>query len=174
MCFLNFLRINSIFGKVIPSKPVRMWDNGRRGVMESIIVRKATEADVPALAETAVWAFEKDPLIMWLGNSPEDRHDICRMMMKSDWRMNSKFDLIYCEDQCRGFAVWMPPDARHSFFENMRMMLDMASVMKGTRRAWNQWQLFRRIDGVHPKKAHYYLSFLGVTPIRRGRVLARR
>lgn len=137
--------------------------------MESYIVRKAIDQDVPALADVAAKAFENDPLLLWLGDSPENRLEIGQVMFRSDWRMNHMFDLIYCEDACRGFAVWMPPGATHSFRENLQMVWDMGKAVHGTRRAWNQWKFFRTIDGLHPKIPHYYLSFLGVTPGMQGK-----
>ena len=137
--------------------------------METPIIRKATKSDVEALAVTAGLAFENDPLIHWLGDSAENRREIGQAMLKSDWKINSRFDHIYCEDACQGFAVWVPPDARHNLTEFWEMMWDMARVVKGTRRALNQWRLYRRIGALHPKEPHYYLSFLGVHPDQQGR-----
>jgi ribosomal protein S18 acetylase RimI-like enzyme len=136
--------------------------------MDTPIIRKATEQDVEALAVTAGLAFENDPLLRWLGDSAENRREIGQAMLKSDWKMNNRFGQIYCEDRCQGFAVWVPPDTKHSFTENWEMMWDMARVVKGTRRAFKQWNLYRRIGDLHPKAPHYYLSFLGVHPDAQG------
>lgn len=135
-----------------------------RGNMDTVRIRKATEADVPALAVTAGLAFENDPLIIWLGQSIDNRQDICQKMFLSDWRMHSRFGLIYCEDQNRGFAVWVPPDARHTFIDRVRLVVEMASAVKTSRNAINQWRFYRMVDSFHPKQPHYYLSFLGVSP----------
>ncbi len=141
--------------------------------MSNYLIRKATEQDVTLLAQTAALAFEKDPLLIWLGKTPELRHEISGAMFRSDWRMNKKFDLIYCEDNCNGFAVWLPPGAHHSLLENIRMMVDVGWAVHKSCKAWQQFQLFRRIDAIHPKEAHYYLSFLGVRPEMQGKGLGR-
>jgi ribosomal protein S18 acetylase RimI-like enzyme len=139
--------------------------------MVSFVIRNATEEDVPALAEVAARAFVDDPLLCWLGDTRENRLNIGRHMLLADWRMNNRFGQIFCEDRQRGFAVWIPPKAEFSFWDHLSMVWEMSKAVKSTRRALNQWRLYRDIDKMHPKEDHYYLSFLGVDPVVQGKGL---
>jgi ribosomal protein S18 acetylase RimI-like enzyme len=142
---------------------------GGRGVMDPFLIRKAQQVDLIALADVAGRAFENDPLMVWLGDTPRQRREIGIEMFYSDWKINYRYAEIYCEDRCGGFAVWQPPDVRNTLRDNFILVTSMMKTTRITLKAWSQVRFFRKIESLHPRKPHYYLSFLGVHPDWQGK-----
>lgn len=132
-------------------------------------MRKATDADVPRLAEALARAFQDDPVFRWL--VPDDAERL--------WRSERAFSLylrkVYlAHDECYttegvvGGALWMPPGTWHlGPLAQLRLMPGMILAMGG--RLPRTLRAIATIESNHPKEPHWYLPFVGVEPESQGR-----
>lgn len=133
-----------------------------------IDIRKATAADVPALAGTLARAFEDDPVFAWF--FAEERRRMQRIERFFDTVLRLivlKHDETYVGARGAGAALWMPPGTAHlGPVENLRLMPALARVFgRGVGRALRGMSL---MEEHHPHDPHEYLWFLGVEPDRQG------
>ena len=133
------------------------------------MIRLATSADVPAVADMLARAFDDDPLAIF--SHPRASSRPRRLAYFFALRMRSLLgeEMCFCDEDRRGAALWAPHDAwRASPGEQLRLM------RLANRRL--PWLLagFTRMEKLHPHEAHYYLMTLGVSPEAQGQGLGSR
>jgi GNAT superfamily N-acetyltransferase len=128
-------------------------------------VRKAAQADVPALAEALARAFDDDPVMGWLFPSPVRRRRGSLRMFRTRLTQLIEQEQVYTTEDLAGAAIWTLPGRWHV---TGRETLELARVVLGPRLPI-LYSGLQRVDGVHPRQPqHFYLAVLGIDPPRQG------
>ncbi|HEV2061722.1 MAG TPA: GNAT family N-acetyltransferase [Solirubrobacteraceae bacterium] len=130
------------------------------------MVRLATAEDVPALADALARAFDDDPLAQFASPRASSRPRRQRFFFAGRLRTLIGEEMTYCDPQRRGAALWAPPDRWHAPPREQVRLLRMLNH----RSPWVAAG-FARMERLHPREPHYYLSTLGVAPEAQGRGL---
>lgn len=132
--------------------------------MASVEVRKATAADIPALAHALTRSFHDDPVMTYLV-PPENRLGRLRRFFE----INLKHLALPLGDSyttvgdVRGAALWAPPDKwKPSLLAQLRSAPGFLRTIGGNFRA--AINLMGVVEKKHPRAPHYYLSTLGTDP----------
>ncbi len=131
-------------------------------------VRKASRADVDALARTLARAFDDDPLTTWMFPDPRARHRALPPMFRALLREALAFDEVYTVASGRAAAFWNPPGTFPlDWRANTRMGLTMARLMR--HRLLDRAAGLLYFDRHHPSEPHWYLQMLGTEPQWQGK-----
>jgi ribosomal protein S18 acetylase RimI-like enzyme len=135
------------------------------------VVRKATEDDVPALADALARAFDGDPPMQWFLPDPQSRVDRARTLFEVMLtRVHLQRDWCYTTEDVIGGALWVPPgNWRLGLVQQLTLLPGMLRVFgRGLARAQRGLAV---MESGHPREPHYYLDSLGVVPEWQGRGL---
>jgi GNAT superfamily N-acetyltransferase len=135
-------------------------------------VRKASEEDLPRLADALGRAFENDPGFIHVLPDAAERVERLRLFFETELRTIALVHgLAWTTDEVIGAAVWLPPDAwRVPVSATLRELGPMVRVFG--RRLPLAFRSRLRMEGRHPRKpAHTYLAVMGVAPEWQGRGL---
>jgi ribosomal protein S18 acetylase RimI-like enzyme len=133
-------------------------------------VRKATPADLPALAGALSRAFDDDPVMEWLFPDPRKRPRWTRAFFGVRVRQLLRQEEIWTTGDCAGAAVWAQPERWElSLGETLDMM---ARIGRGVgRRTVRGLRGLSLVEKHHPHEPHWYLAVLGVDPPAQGQGL---
>lgn len=127
-------------------------------------IRRLGRDDIMRAAEVLTDAFLDDPFTTWL--FPSDRfRDRC---LRS-WTQQLRVIYVpkgqaYTTSGGEGVSLWSPPGGfRPTFNEQLRLLLPYIRIL-GVRRLPAAATGFGVIERAHPRKPHWYLSVLGVSP----------
>lgn len=133
-------------------------------------VRRADEADIPAMAAVLARAFVRDPFFSWLAGDAPERN----LRMRLGWagilrHASAGLDETWTTDDMAGVAIWLPPERRASSFLDSLRLVPALARLTGWRRlrevsAATELLEQRRHAQVHAP--HWYLAALGVEPER--------
>lgn len=132
-------------------------------------IRSATEADVPAVAETIAAAFERDPVTVWAIPVDGRRLEVYRGFVDALLRgLYLPQGLVRVTADGAGAAIWSPPDPPVPGPEAR------AALVARIKAAWAEFAdrgaaLNAAAREHRPEAPHYYLSFAGVRPEGQGR-----
>jgi GNAT superfamily N-acetyltransferase len=136
------------------------------------VVRRATSADVPALAAMLARAFLDDPVAAWAWRPLELRPRALERFQASRLRRLMGHGEVWTNAELSSAALWAPPgywrlSAREiaeltPCFAHPRLFARMPLVAVG-------WHLLERHHPHAP--AHFYLAVLGTEPSEQGRGL---
>jgi GNAT superfamily N-acetyltransferase len=135
-------------------------------------VRMAVPSDGASIKELMKGVFEEDPLMRWfiLG---DDRHaqamEIFYAFMVERYCMPR--GLVWVTKDLSGAALWMPPGKWDIPPKDLPAMVGVIIKAFGWKGVFKKFSERQRIDGLHPKAPHYYLSGLGVQESLRGKGL---
>jgi ribosomal protein S18 acetylase RimI-like enzyme len=133
--------------------------------MAAAEVRKATEADLPAIATALARAFEDDPVVGWLFAKPEKRSRGVERMFTVRLRQLIAQEQVYTTNDRAGAAIWALPGRWHV---TLRETIELGRLVLNPRLPVLMSGL-QRVDGAHPRQPrHFYLAVLGVDPPRQG------
>jgi ribosomal protein S18 acetylase RimI-like enzyme len=135
-------------------------------------VRRATSADVPALAAMLARAFFDDPVTSWAWRPDRLRLRALERFQAARLRQLLAGDEVWTNDELTCAAMWAPPGHWHSTlretamlvpaFLHPRLLLRMPMVALG-------WE---KLERAHPPEPpHLYLALLGTEPEAQGRGL---
>lgn len=135
-------------------------------------VRRATRADVPALADVLARAFSHDPFFGWLAGDAPERSQ----RMRDGWTGVLRFASAglaetWTTDDRAGAAIWIPPGRKaSSLVDSLRLTPALArmttwSRLRAVSTAVETLESHRRR---HVRRPHFYLAALGVEPARQG------
>jgi ribosomal protein S18 acetylase RimI-like enzyme len=137
---------------------------------ERDVVRKATPADVPILAQAMARAFHDDPVVgPWC--MPHEARRLRRLERTFELFLRAVYlphDQCYTTEGLVGGAFWLPPDTwevRGS--EQLRLVARLTRIHG--RAVARILQVMAFIEAKHPHEPHYYLQFVGVDPRSQGR-----
>lgn len=133
-------------------------------------IRRATEADIPAMAAVLARAFARDPFFSWLtGDAPERN-----LRMRMGWagilrRASAGLRETWTTADLAGVAIWLPPGRSASSFLDALRMVPALARLTGWRRLREvaaATELLEKRRRTHVPAPHWYLSALGVDPER--------
>jgi ribosomal protein S18 acetylase RimI-like enzyme len=135
-------------------------------------VRRATSADVPALARMLARAFLDDPVASWAWRPERLRLGALERFQAVRLRQLLAGEEVWTNDELTCAALWAPPGRWHSSlretaelvpsFVHPRLLMRMPMVALG-------WE---KLERAHPHKPpHVYLALLGTEPDAQGRGL---
>ena len=124
-----------------------------------VIVRRATESDIPRIARTAGRAFADDPVLRWL--FPDDDHyeETHQVVFGSIARRWLATDSLWCTDDAAAIAGWVPPGRP-----------EVEVVSTAPRVEHPRWRLERlaalgeKMAEHTPSEHHWYLNMLATHP----------
>jgi ribosomal protein S18 acetylase RimI-like enzyme len=139
-------------------------------------VRRATEADVPQVADALADAFADDPVFHWMlpttsGNRDRRLRQFFNVTARSFLRGGRQ---VYITDGGQSAALWSPPDALPpTMSESLRQVLPMARVFGGG--LFRASRLQARMLRAHPHDTpHWYLYCIGTVSSVQGRGIGSR
>jgi GNAT superfamily N-acetyltransferase len=135
-------------------------------------VRRATSADVPALAAMLARAFLDDPVASWAWRPDRLRLGALERFHGVRLRQLLAGEQVWTSDELTSAALWAPPGHWHSTlretaelvpsFLHPRLLARMPMVALG-------WE---KLERAHPRRPpHMYLALLGTEPDEQGRGL---
>jgi GNAT superfamily N-acetyltransferase len=126
--------------------------------------RVATERDLGAVTEVLTAAFESDPVWGWAFPDRADLEVWWRFYIRSALR----FPWVWVLGDFAAVSMWIPPGEAELTVEEEAQVEPMITELVGSR-APQVTELLERFDSSHPEHPpHYYLSLLGIDPVRRG------
>ena len=137
------------------------------------LVRRATLADAPRLAQALAAAFQDDPVIAWVFPDEQRRRAVLAAFMEFRLRkLAFPHDQVWMTTGGAAAAVWLPPPGRWQLplFQRLGLLpalvrflgLRSASVLGG----------LERMEARHPHdRSHWYLFILGTESAAQGRGL---
>ena len=129
------------------------------------MIRVATEDDGPVLSAALERAFRDDPIVSWSLPSDRRRPGQITRFYRERLRTLTPEELVFCDGERLGAALWAPPDRwRTSFAELLRMRIF-------SRRSPPFLVGAHHMERAHPSEPHYYLAILGVAPEAQGQGL---
>lgn len=134
-------------------------------------VRRATAADVPALARALTRAFHDDPIAVWSCPSPRLRPHVLERFYRTRLSQLVPGQEVWTEPARDGAAMWAPPGRWRT---TTREDLELARSMLSPRLLWRLPLVVYGFTGVlehrHPRlPLHWYLAILGTEPAAQGR-----
>lgn len=130
-------------------------------------IKVATSPEETSVIDALVLAFSTDPLARWLWPDPHEYLTHFPHFTRAYEDKAFVHESAYYVDGYLGGALWLPPDvhpdddAVDALIQN-RVTADKQEDLVG---------LLDRIDHCLPEEPHWYLPFIGVEPVYRGKGL---
>jgi ribosomal protein S18 acetylase RimI-like enzyme len=135
-------------------------------------IRRATHADLPALAKALARAFEDDPVAAWSCKPSHLRLRTLERFNELRLRQLIAHEEIWTAPELNCAALWAPPKRWHG---NPRDDLMLARCLLHPHLAWRLPLIaagFAGMEAAHPKgPPHWYLAVLGTDPSAQGQGL---
>jgi ribosomal protein S18 acetylase RimI-like enzyme len=136
------------------------------------VVRRATQQDIPALAEMLARAFLDDPVASWAYRPERHRLRALERFQAARMRQLIAHDEVWTSADLHCAALWAPPGHWHQSpretvqlmpsFMHPRLLGRVPLVALG-------WE---KLERGHPRRPpHFYLAVLGTDPDAQGRGL---
>jgi ribosomal protein S18 acetylase RimI-like enzyme len=136
-------------------------------------VRKATPADIPAMAGMLARAFHEDPIVNWVFEDEGRRPKYTRRFFAGRARVLIGQREIYTVDGSAAAAMWARPDEWRD--PPLKALRELSILAPGVGlRAGRVIRGLVQVESRHPKPPHWYLAVLGTDPSRQGEGLATR
>ena len=130
-------------------------------------IKVATSSEEASVIDALVLAFSTDPLARWLWPDPHEYLTHFPYFTRAYGDKTFVHESAYYADGYLGGALWLPPDvhpdddAVDALIQN-RVAADKQEDLVG---------LLDLIDNCLPEEPHWYLLFIGVDPVHRGKGL---
>lgn len=132
-------------------------------------VRRAVEADVPALTRMLVRAYMDDPVAVWICKSSAVRAKLLASLYSARLRQMLAHDAVWTNAGRSSAAVWIPPEHQRSIIRPTATLLRCFSSPRMMARVPLLAVGFAGMQRKHPRSPpHWYLSLLGTDPDARG------
>lgn len=159
-----------------PRRPV-VGENGRRGRRARVRgvrvstppVRRATAADVPALAGVLARAFFHDPVARWSCAPDALRPALLERFERARLAQLLVDDEVWIPDDRSAAALWAPPDRwRTTVRQDIELSRGMLRPRLLPRMPMVVWGILGMERHHPPHPPHWYLAVLGTDPHRQG------
>jgi ribosomal protein S18 acetylase RimI-like enzyme len=134
---------------------------GRQGGPPDHGVRRATAADVDALARTLASAFRDDPVFGWCIPDPRQRDEVLAPWFRIVVGALVAHEETYCAQDAVGAALWVPPEVPALSEEQGARLGALTSEISGVTPGRTE-ALGQVMEAGHPPAPHLYLWFAGV------------
>lgn len=133
--------------------------------------RRAGAADVPALVEVLVRAFDDDPIACFLFPAATRRRRGLRTFFSVQLRhMYLDTGEVWTTEDRAGAAIWgSPATGRPGLRELFRLAPLLRELVALGRALPAAARLLAEVDAARPRQAHWYLATLGTDPPLQGR-----
>ncbi|HEX3485172.1 MAG TPA: GNAT family N-acetyltransferase [Micropepsaceae bacterium] len=133
-------------------------------------IRRATPADVPALARLFAAAFARDPLFDWLARAGTKRQFALQRFF--GWvleRRTLPHGETWMSADGAAAAAWIPPYAQSGsrWVEDL-LVLPVILRLTGLARLPRGAAMASAMERAHPQAPYFYLAFIGVVPRMQG------
>jgi N-acetylglutamate synthase-like GNAT family acetyltransferase len=126
-------------------------------------VRKATNADAPALTEALARAFDDDPLVNWMCAQDERRTQRVHAAMDLSLRkLGMPHGEVYTTGQIHGGSLWAPPGKWKMGILQQILLTPQMIRITSLRRMNTVMGGINALEKKHPAVPHFYLFVLGV------------
>ena len=132
------------------------------------MIRTATPADTDPICDALTDAFMDDPVACFCLPNERRRPKQLRAFYRGRLKTLLADELVFCDDEHRGAALWAAPDRWHVPLREL-----LANPSYNRRTPFVLWG-FGRLDRLHPETPHFYLSVLGVSTSSQGQGLGSR
>jgi ribosomal protein S18 acetylase RimI-like enzyme len=137
-------------------------------------VRPATDAEFAAIGELYAAAFADDPIFSWLSPERATWERRAPGWFAAHVRYQARHGAeVLVDDDLRGAAIWLPPGAWRTSGIGEALALGLPSIRLFKRRLRTASRVVARMEGMHPKAPHWYLSTLATHPDHQGRGVGR-
>lgn len=135
-------------------------------------MRRATEADLPALGRMLARAFHDDPVAAWACPYEAERPRMLERFHTARLRQLLPHGEVWTTPGCESAALWAPPGAwKTTLREDLQLTRSMLRPRLLPRASLIGRGLFA-IERKHPHSPpHWYLAVLGTDPAAQGRGL---
>lgn len=131
-------------------------------------MREATTADMAALANVLVRAFEHDPVHCWLFPSDTERARGSRSFWAVIVRHALREGTVLTTNGLEGVALWVPPRATPKpAVAGVLFMARMLLILR--RRSLRGLRAASAVEAHHFAPPHWYLAVLGTAPEHQGK-----
>lgn len=134
--------------------------------------RRATGADVDAIAASLSAAFDGYPLTEWVVRRDRRRDAARRLYFEAFLRQGLEDGEVLCDSQRQSAAIWFPPDGWGSGVATVLARVPVLARIIGWRHLLSRLAQLRRLADHHPEAPHWYLEVLGTHPAAQGGGLA--
>ncbi|MEC7119810.1 MAG: GNAT family N-acetyltransferase [Pseudomonadota bacterium] len=142
-----------------------MWSSS-----ESSMIRLATTADTPALAQMLARSFAQEEFWTWMiGTHAGAAQRLEQGFATQIRRFALPHRHVWCGLQHEAAALWSPPNGWHLGLLQQVQLLPEFVQLVGVRRLWAVSRVIDAIQAVHPRTPHYYLQVLGADPAQQGK-----
>ncbi len=128
------------------------------GTLGAVRADKATEEELPDLAQTLAAAFFEDPVFAWWVPDAPSRRTILPPFFRVVTEAYLPHGEIYTTDDVVAGAVWAPP-----CIEDDAGLVTALGEVSG-QYAQTLFEVLELMEKKHPHEPHYYLFFLGTRP----------
>lgn len=132
--------------------------------------RRATKADFPAMAESLVRSFGREPFHQWMVPDAQRWSDRAPKYFRSYIAMVSRDGYADTIEDGAGSALWLSPDHPGGGFLS-RFQVPFVLWRLAGRMFIDVWSVIPLIERHRPQDPHWYLDILGVDPARAGQGL---
>jgi GNAT superfamily N-acetyltransferase len=136
---------------------------------EAPVVRRATTADVSAIVDMLVRAFDDDPVSNFMFAGPGRRrrglHSFFTSQLRRQYLPNGH---VYVTEDLSGAALWGPPDReRHPVAELLQLF--PTAPFLASAHTIGALRLLFKVESLHPTERHWYLFTIGTAPEKQGK-----
>ncbi len=136
-------------------------------------LRHVTADDVPLAALTLAEAFYDDPLKLHLTGGRTLPIPKAVPFFTAFMRIQLAHDLVFATPGFEGVAIWAPPDQWKVPFS--AIVRNSPTFLKLYRwRLLPNLQVLGDLESRHPHEPHYYLEFIGTSPVHQGKGMGTR
>jgi GNAT superfamily N-acetyltransferase len=136
--------------------------------MTSSGARQCTEADVPAVVDLLVKAFDQDPTWSWVFSDPDRRPEQQGLLWRALVDGAMRLDGVWQNDSGTAASVWIPPECTELSEEQDAALTRDLEAMLGDE-APRVLRVLAAFEEAHPhREPHWTLSLLGTLPSATG------
>ena len=138
--------------------------------MTSVELRRARVDDLSPIVEMLAWAFDDDPVPLFLFRGRRRRRYGLRTFFRIQLR-HTYLDAgqVWTTGDNAGAALWAPPNTPRPRWSDLLHLLPVLPALTGLgRRVPDAVRLLASVDRARPRQPHWYLATLGTDPARQG------
>lgn len=138
-------------------------------------MRPAHCTDIAGVRKTIAEAFATDPLLLWIFDDPQHRHEMSAAwlgLFVEAYVASGRVDIVEVAGEVVAAALWRPPDQQVAMPE-APTVLGLLAAFIGTERGTHVAAGMKEFARVRPAAPFVYLHFLAVAPTEQHRGLGR-